>query len=135
MRRPKVAVVGYPNVGKSTLVNRLSGSREAVVHETAGVTRDRKEIDADWNGVGFTLVDTGGVDAEDSGEMESWGSGGLGQWITVYTNPGHAFIQIAGVRFDTSREGDPNPPPGTGPRWRPVMQSAPGFMRRHPANL
>jgi len=57
-----VAVVGYPNVGKSTLVNRLSGTREAVVHEDAGVTRDRKEIDADWNGVGFTLVDTGGVD-------------------------------------------------------------------------
>jgi GTP-binding protein len=54
--------VGYPNVGKSTLVNRLSGTREAVVHEQAGVTRDRKEIDADWNGVGFTLVDTGGVD-------------------------------------------------------------------------
>ena len=62
MRRPTVAVVGYPNVGKSTLVNRLSGTREAVVHEQAGVTRDRKEIEADWNGVGFTLVDTGGVD-------------------------------------------------------------------------
>ena len=62
MNRPMVAVVGYPNVGKSTLVNRLSGTREAVVHEDAGVTRDRKEIDADWNGVGFTLVDTGGVD-------------------------------------------------------------------------
>jgi GTPase len=62
MRRPTVAVVGYPNVGKSTLVNRLSGTREAVVHEQAGVTRDRKEIDADWNGVGFTLIDTGGVD-------------------------------------------------------------------------
>src|ERR671932_1748097 len=62
MRRPKVAVVGYPNVGKSTLVNRLSGTREAVVHEQAGVTRDRKEIEADWNGVGFTLIDTGGVD-------------------------------------------------------------------------
>jgi len=69
MRRPKVAVVGYPNVGKSTLVNRLSGSREAVVHEQSGVTRDRKEIDADWNGVGFTLVDTGGVDAEDAGDL------------------------------------------------------------------
>jgi GTP-binding protein len=68
MRRPKVAVVGYPNVGKSTLVNRLSGTREAVVHEQAGVTRDRKEIDADWNGVGFTLVDTGGVDL--AGEHE-----------------------------------------------------------------
>ena len=62
MRRPTVAVVGYPNVGKSTLVNRLSDTREAVVHEDAGVTRDRKEIDAEWNGVGFTLIDTGGVD-------------------------------------------------------------------------
>jgi GTP-binding protein len=62
-------VVGYPNVGKSTLVNRLSGSREAVVHETAGVTRDRKEIDADWNGVDFTLIDTGGVDLEEEGDL------------------------------------------------------------------
>jgi GTP-binding protein len=62
MRRPTVAVLGYPNVGTSTLVNRLSGTREAVVHEQAGVTRDRNEIEADWNGVGFTLVDTGGVD-------------------------------------------------------------------------
>ena len=65
MRRPKVAVVGYPNVGKSTLVNRLSATRAAVVHEQAGVTRDRKEVEADWNGVGFTLVDTGGVDQSD----------------------------------------------------------------------
>jgi hypothetical protein len=73
--------------------------------------------------------------SEASGEMESWGHNGVGQWITVYTNAGHAFIQIAGIRFDTSREGDPNPPPGTGPRWRPIMQSAPGFMRRHPTNL
>jgi len=62
VRRPAVAVVGYPNVGKSTLVNRLSDTREAVVHEQAGVTRDRKEVDADWNGVAFTLIDTGGVD-------------------------------------------------------------------------
>ena len=58
-------MVGYPNVGKSTLVNRLSGTREAVVHEQAGVTRDRKEVEADWNGRGFTLVDTGGVDLQD----------------------------------------------------------------------
>ncbi len=61
----KVAVVGYPNVGKSSLVNRLSGSREAVVHERAGITRDRKEISCDWNGRTFTLVDTGGMDALD----------------------------------------------------------------------
>ena len=72
MTRPKVAVVGYPNVGKSTLVNRLSGTREAVVHEQAGVTRDRKEVEADWNGRGFTLVDTGGVDL--AGEHELAGA-------------------------------------------------------------
>src|SRR5215467_8225776 len=61
----KVAVVGYPNVGKSSLVNRLTQSREAVVHERPGVTRDRKELSTDWNGKTFTLIDTGGVDLED----------------------------------------------------------------------
>jgi GTP-binding protein len=65
MASPKVAIVGYPNVGKSTLVNRLTGTREAVVHEEAGVTRDRKEIETEWNGRRFTLVDTGGVDLAD----------------------------------------------------------------------
>jgi GTPase len=69
VRRPTVAVLGYPNVGKSTLVNRLSGTRAAVVHEQAGVTRDRKEIEADWNGLAFTLVDTGGVDLAGEHEM------------------------------------------------------------------
>jgi GTP-binding protein len=60
----KVAIVGYPNVGKSSLVNRLTQSREAVVHERPGVTRDRKELETDWNGRTFTLIDTGGMDAE-----------------------------------------------------------------------
>jgi GTP-binding protein len=60
-----VAVVGFPNVGKSTLVNRLTESRDAVVHETPGVTRDRKEVVADWNGRRFRLIDTGGVDIVD----------------------------------------------------------------------
>ena len=60
-----VAVVGFPNVGKSTLVNRLTESRDAVVHETPGVTRDRKEVVADWNGRRFRLIDTGGVDVAD----------------------------------------------------------------------
>jgi GTPase len=61
----KIAVVGYPNVGKSSLINRLSGGREAVVHERPGVTRDRKELDCEWNGRRFKLIDTGGVDFED----------------------------------------------------------------------
>ena len=60
-----VAVVGFPNVGKSTLVNRLTGTRQAVVHETPGVTRDRKEVVCEWNGQRFLLVDTGGVDIVD----------------------------------------------------------------------
>ena len=61
----KVAIVGYPNVGKSSLINRLTGTREAVVHERPGVTRDRKELECEWNGRRFTLIDTGGVDFED----------------------------------------------------------------------
>jgi GTP-binding protein len=61
----KVAVVGYPNVGKSSLINRLTGTREAVVHERPGVTRDRKELDCEWNGRQFKLIDTGGVDFQD----------------------------------------------------------------------
>lgn len=69
MALPKVAVVGYPNVGKSTLVNRLAQNRETVVHEQAGVTRDRKEVEADWNGRRFLLVDTGGVDMEESSDL------------------------------------------------------------------
>ena len=60
-----VAIVGFPNVGKSTLINRLSGTRQAVVHETPGVTRDRKELVCEWNGRRFLLVDTGGVDIAD----------------------------------------------------------------------
>ena len=60
-----VAIVGFPNVGKSTLVNRLTATRAAVVHETPGVTRDRKELVCEWAGQRFLLVDTGGVDVAD----------------------------------------------------------------------
>ena len=69
MALPKVAIVGFPNVGKSTLVNRLTGTREAVVHPESGVTRDRKEIETEWNGRRFVLVDTGGVDLEEEHDL------------------------------------------------------------------
>jgi GTP-binding protein len=65
----KVAIVGYPNVGKSSLVNRLTESREAVVHERPGVTRDRKELTTEWSGRAMALIDTGGVDLEDRDQL------------------------------------------------------------------
>jgi GTP-binding protein len=68
-RLPTVAVVGFPNVGKSTLVNRLAGGREAVTHAEPGVTRDRKRVRCEWNGRAFALLDTGGIDLEDETEL------------------------------------------------------------------
>ena len=68
-RLPTVAVVGFPNVGKSTLVNRLAGGREAVTDAEPGVTRDRKRVPCEWNGVAFDLLDTGGIDLADEGEL------------------------------------------------------------------
>src|SRR5690348_10109361 len=75
---PVVAVVGRPNVGKSTLVNRFVGRRDAIVEEKPGVTRDRKMLEADWNGRSFTVVDTGGWLAPTSGD----GSAALARQIS-----------------------------------------------------
>jgi GTP-binding protein len=68
-RLPTVAVVGFPNVGKSTLVNRLAGGRETVTDAQPGVTRDRKRVRCEWNGVAFELLDTGGIDLADEDEL------------------------------------------------------------------
>ena len=69
----------------------------------------------------------------DSSSFMRWGAGGAGDWITVYTNPGHAYAVIAGLRLDTSAAGDPSGLKG--PRWRPNLRSSRGFRARHPAGL
>jgi cell wall-associated NlpC family hydrolase len=69
----------------------------------------------------------------DSSSFLRFGAAGPGQWITVYTNPGHAFAVIAGLRLDTSAAGDPAG--GSGPRWRPNLRSTSGYRARHPVGL
>jgi hypothetical protein len=70
----------------------------------------------------------------DSGSFMSWGEPGKGRWITVYTNPGHAYVVIAGLRLDTSTAGRVHASdiPGKGPRWRKLGRSSRGFTARHP---
>ena len=70
MRKLVVAIVGRPNVGKSTLFNRLCRKRSAIVDFEAGITRDRKYEDVEWNGKVFTIVDTGGIVADSSESMD-----------------------------------------------------------------
>jgi cell wall-associated NlpC family hydrolase len=69
----------------------------------------------------------------DSSSFMRYGLAGKGQWITVYTNPGHAFAVIAGLRLDTSAAGDPSR--ASGPRWRPNLRSTRGYRARHPLGL
>jgi cell wall-associated NlpC family hydrolase len=66
----------------------------------------------------------------DSGSFMKWGAAGPGTWVTVYTNPGHAFAVIAGLRLDTSAAGDPTD--REGPQWRPILRDTKGFKARHP---
>jgi hypothetical protein len=67
----------------------------------------------------------------DSSELLDWDDPGRGAWVTVYTQEGHAFLEIAGIRLDTSSAGDPNGL--SGPRWRPLLTATAGYVPRHPA--
>jgi cell wall-associated NlpC family hydrolase len=70
---------------------------------------------------------------EDSSEFETWGSHGEGRWVTIFSNPGHAYMTVAGLRLDTSAADDPTNEQG--PRWRPLRQGNEGYVVRHPLGL
>jgi hypothetical protein len=70
---------------------------------------------------------------EDSSEFETWGSHGQGRWVTIFSNPGHAYMTVAGLRLDTSSADDPSNQQG--PRWRPLRPGNGGFVVRHPLGL
>jgi cell wall-associated NlpC family hydrolase len=70
---------------------------------------------------------------EDSSEFMLWGAPGVGSWVTIFTNPGHAYMTVAGLRLDTSSADDPSNEQG--PRWRPLRQSNGAFTVRHPVGL
>ena len=67
--KPLIAIVGRPNVGKSTLFNKIAGKRISIVEDTPGVTRDRVYVDCEWCGKAFTLIDTGGLELKSTDEM------------------------------------------------------------------
>jgi cell wall-associated NlpC family hydrolase len=69
----------------------------------------------------------------DSGQFMRWGGRGQGQWMTILTNPGHAYLDVAGLRLDTSPADDPSGLEGS--RWRPLRPGNPGFVKRHPIGL
>jgi cell wall-associated NlpC family hydrolase len=70
---------------------------------------------------------------EDSSEFMAWGSHGIGRWVAIFSNPGHAYMTVAGMRLDTSAADDPSNQQG--PRWRPLRQGNEGFTVRHPLGL
>ena len=94
MALPLVAVVGRPNVGKSTFVNRVIGAEDAIVHEMRGVTRDRSYHEALWNGVAFTVVDTGGIEM---GSDDDFQASITSQALTA-TNEADVIVLIVDAR-------------------------------------
>jgi hypothetical protein len=84
--------------------------------------------------VSFALHGAGLLETpEDSSELETYGSHGIGRWVTIFSNPGHAYMDVAGLRLDTSAADDPSNQQG--PRWRPLRPQNGGYTVRHPLGL
>ena len=130
-RLPTVAVVGFPNVGKSTLVNRLVGGSEAVTAAEPGVTRDRKRLATEWNGVAFELVDTGGIDLEDEAELardiQSQARLAIAEADAVLmVVDGRAGLRAGDAELAKTLRGGERPGPGRRQQSRPAQR-----LRRH----
>lgn len=100
MSLPIVAVVGRPNVGKSTFVNRITGNEDAIVHDVAGTTRDRTYHKADWNGVEFMLVDTGGIEMGDDDRFQK----SIREQALIAADEADAIIFLVDGRNDITEE-------------------------------
>ncbi len=108
MPKPVVALVGRPNVGKSTFFNRLAGERLAIVDDTPGTTRDRIFATAEWNGISFTIVDTGGIDPSHGGKTPL--SVGSADFITeIRTQAGVAIREADVILLLTDGQTGPTP--------------------------
>jgi GTP-binding protein len=90
---PVVSIVGRPNVGKSTLFNRIVGERKAIVHDSSGVTRDRHYGEAFWNGIDFTLIDTGGYLPDDGDAIVS----GIRQQVLLAIQESDVILLVVDV--------------------------------------
>ena len=99
MSKPVVALVGRPNVGKSTLFNRLVGERLAVVDNVPGTTRDRLTAEAEWSGVVFDLIDTGGIDPTQASQGKEPLSIGSAEFIEQIRFQAELAIEEADVIF------------------------------------
>ena len=99
-QKPLVAVIGRPNVGKSTLINRILKSRQAIVHDEEGVTRDRRFFDAQWQGKEFALIDTGGIISDPSNmKTDTKSSSNIALYLNIFSQARVACEQADIVLF------------------------------------
>jgi hypothetical protein len=127
--RTAIPPVDAPDAVKNTIyaANRITRKP----YRYGGGHRSFRDRGYDCSGSVSYALHGGGilVSPLDSSSFLRWGLPGKGAWLTVYTNPGHAYLVIAGLRFDTSGPGE------RGPRWRPPSRSTRGFRARHPIDL
>ena len=94
MSKPIIAIVGRPNVGKSSLFNKITGKRLSIVEDTPGVTRDRIYADAEWSGKSFTLIDTGGIEPDGGDTLLSQ----MREQASIAIDTGDGIILITDVK-------------------------------------